>query len=115
MIIRYSQLSLNIQLQSSYSMTSNGLPDNGFNIGDCIAVKVTASDSDRDLHFFATSVDAAIEKATLMSYRNVQGEQICLGEMPKTKHYNAGATWAKDHKPTGNPTCDAFWITSYQD
>ncbi|MBU2104829.1 MAG: hypothetical protein KKF67_03590 [Nanoarchaeota archaeon] len=81
-------------------------------------VKVKASDmqSGYACYFIASSVEMAERKADMMTYRNPRGEEFALDEnLRNERYFNYGFEHARNHKPCGNPICDAFLICCKRD
>jgi len=81
-------------------------------LGHCMAVRVVAQEpSKRELYFFATNIEEAVNHAKCMGYGGVDGGPISVSQIPRTNTYvqmsstrrknklDHALDWAKKHDP----------------
>ncbi len=90
-------------------------------IGQCIVAKVLAqgkfdsgdqiTDSKkREIVYFATSIDAALQFARFENYRYLTAVEVDPNSVKNEPRYDLGEAWAKKHRPTGNFLRDVYSI-----
>lgn len=90
-------------------------------VGECLAVKVLAQGKffpgseatdhkKREVAYFATSVEAALQRAEFDCYRCLTGDAVHPDSVKNEPMYDLGEAWAKRHKPSGNFIKDTYPI-----
>lgn len=90
-------------------------------IGKCLAVKVNskgkfdpgaevADQKKREMVFFATSIDAALERAKFDGYLELTATIVDPDSTKNEPKYDLGLAWTRRHKPSGNFINDTYLI-----